>query len=485
MRLNSSLLGFLGLDEEDLKGNGIVDGKINAGDLVASGAASPEKATLLNGLGLLEQVMDMEAPEDPGKNFNSYLADQGGFKGFMGGVVGEPILNSLFFGKDEDEFEKLKAGYAMDKKRYDSLWDIATAEEKKRRELAVMDPQVEDLAKKLEAEGRVLEAATLRASNAVSAMNYNPIEVSPDERVYSPITNSLLFEGAEKTAPDNRTAAERHADAVLDGLGLKPGDQGYAPARASLVTGFAEPSGYHTTADGQTIPYNTVDGIVDSLSQQYAPPQTTTGNGSNPNTTPGLSGPNGIVTSTMARNATIAKAANEKEATEVAGAQDDVDFWGEVQGVLGELGEWNVDKETGQGKFSAKEQVHSIYGPIDSFWPDSIRGGDEQDAIAQINRLNSLLSVDAREALAGQGQITEGEQAMLTASLSALIRERDGMKFGGAISNELVDKELGRIYAIMEKAQKRAQGRLSPSNTTGGQVGSNDIDSLVDKYTGQ
>lgn len=184
MMFNSSLLGFLGIDEDELKGNGIVDGKINVADAVASGAASPEKATLLNGLGLLEQVMDMEAPEDPGKNFNSYLADQGGLKGFMGGVVGEPILNSLFFGKDEDEYEKLKAGYAMDKKRYDSLWDVAVSgasQEAKNNAPDSQNTAVSDYIRSVAAGEVELDPLVLTAlvgeAGGYSAANVNPVKL--------------------------------------------------------------------------------------------------------------------------------------------------------------------------------------------------------------------------------------------------------------------------------------------------------------------
>ena len=140
------LLSFLGIDEDKLEGNGIVDGKtrlregdVTPAELVSSGAATPEAATLLNGL--FGQVMKMEAPTDPGKTFNDYLGDQGGFKGFMGDVVGEPILNSLFFGKDEDAYDQLKSDYGVNKKRYDSLFEIATAGEVQRAKNDAPDAQ--------------------------------------------------------------------------------------------------------------------------------------------------------------------------------------------------------------------------------------------------------------------------------------------------------------------------------------------------------
>lgn len=146
MMINPGLLSFLGVDPSVLIGNGVDDGeaRLKKGDvkteeLVSSGAATPEKATLLNGL--FGQVMNMEEPVNPGDSFGDYLADQGGFKGFMGGVVNEPILNNLFFGKDKDAYEQARSGYAFDKKKYDILLDIAKSHQTK-----LLDQQLADRA---------------------------------------------------------------------------------------------------------------------------------------------------------------------------------------------------------------------------------------------------------------------------------------------------------------------------------------------------
>jgi hypothetical protein len=188
------LLSFLGIDEDKLEGNGIVDGKtrlregdVTPAELVSSGAATPEAATLLNGL--FGQVMKMEAPTDPGKTFNDYLGDQGGFKGFMGDVVGEPILNSLFFGKDEDAYEEARTKYAMDSKKYDTL--LGAYGKDLERQLAIADPRRERLAVQYDANHPQI-AEFIRAGGDFSEIDNNVSAatqvVAEGSSVYNPVT---------------------------------------------------------------------------------------------------------------------------------------------------------------------------------------------------------------------------------------------------------------------------------------------------------
>ena len=392
-------------------------------------------------------------------------------------LIPRPIYNHMY--GENSEYLGNVADFKMAQELY-----------KQQELLRVMDPQVEELAQRYEAEGNTLMAAKLRAANKVDPIDMGDYSLAPGTSRFEGGSNSLLNHNPAKPV-DNSTANQRDARDLATSVGLDISKDAngnwnndeHAKAYGGILAASAKGTITTVNADGSETHINDIPSamarareIVERSSQA-------------PTAASGTQGGNGVgATGTPAALSTVDIAMNKKMAEDTVEAEDSLAYWGEVGGVLDTLGTWEKGKTDAESRFITSEQTKDIYGPADAYWPDGLRNGGEKDAIAQINRLNSLLSVEARQKLQGQGQITEGEQAMLSSSLSALVRMRDGMSFGGGISDELVAKELGRIYRIMEKAQEKAKGFLVPTNTWKDasqteQGGVPSIESLVKKHT--
>jgi hypothetical protein len=85
-----------------------------------------------------------------------------------------------------------------------------------------------------------------------------------------------------------------------------------------------------------------------------------------------------------------------------------------------------------------------------------------------VEKIGSILAVDARGKLKGQGQISDKETAMLEKSLSILSSR--------GISPERAREEIARIYSIMQKGFMQKQEVISQSQ--GNQGGGTDFDTL-------
>ena len=100
------------------------------------------------------------------------------------------------------------------------------------------------------------------------------------------------------------------------------------------------------------------------------------------------------------------------------------------------------------------EGFDEAFGKFDAWVPEVAKRQRRIDVEADIAQLISTLTVDERGKLAGQGQITEGEQAMLKASITTLQNP--------AISDTKAKAELGNLKRLVQASRDRANGVDAP-----------------------
>lgn len=169
--MSRGLLNLLGVNPE---GNGVMDTRT----MLENGDIDPQQATLLSGL------LGMEAPIDPGNSFREYMAQQDGAKGFFGSAL-NPLLSRMLFSDDFDDYQTAKASYGANKTAYESLWDIASANEKHMFELSAVDPQIQELADHYESTGQPLLAKQLLAANSIKDMDLNNRTLGTNQNLVS------------------------------------------------------------------------------------------------------------------------------------------------------------------------------------------------------------------------------------------------------------------------------------------------------------
>jgi len=89
----------------------------------------------------------------------------------------------------------------------------------------------------------------------------------------------------------------------------------------------------------------------------------------------------------------------------------------------------------------------SAFGRFNNAPPEGLRTQANIDARAQVDQVTSLISLEAREKLRGQGTITDSETATLAKSATLLANP--------LISDPLARKELRRVRGIFEDAEDR------------------------------
>ena len=444
--MSGGIFDLLGIDFE---GNGVIDERTKKRRreapgiaAVEEGVATPEEGLLINGL------LGLTAPVDPGKDFREYMGSQDGAKGFFGSVL-NPILSRAIFSDEYDDYKTAKSKYATDQ----ALFDIAVAGQTKRAENSAGDEQLEALAA-LFPDNPTLQARI--EAGLTNANSFDPMTLSPGQIAVSPIDAGLFAQGLPKVEPDNRTAPERTAQglAAAVGLDLSQDENGnyvnkdHAQAYAGLLSAAARGTVTQHNADGSQTHVNHITSALDHARQVAGQGvQTSTGNGANPNAG---SSPGGI----SAGLSTVATEQNKQLAQDVTGAREKVGVADKVLGTLDRLGTRNQN-EDGSYSFQPLQPVNEVYGSVNALYPDALRGEEESDVIAEIELLTNTLSVEERQKLQGQGQITEGEQKMLSNSITALQRKGFGE---GKISDAKVAEHLNIIYDVMERARERARG---------------------------
>ena len=377
--------------------------------------------------------------------------------------AGKAVLNALTGGL----FTPILHPDLMDNRaKYASDLELYQEQQKK----GVVDPQVGRLAQYYADQGREELALKLLAADGIEDMDLNSRVVGQGQHLVDGVTHESLF---NVDPADRRTAAQRHADDTIAGMNITPDDPRYKSVYSSLVTAYAEPSGVHTLADGSQVPYNTVDSVVSYWNSVLGQPQQNAQSGS-PDAVAGTTAAGtasagtangGVVTPGMARDATARTALNERDATDIAGADKQVATFDKMLGTLDRIGTRNVG-EDGARSFTPHGAVNEVYGSVNALYPDALRGEAESDVIAEIELLTGMLTVEERQKLVGQGQITEGEQEMLARSITALNRSGWG---NGKISDAKVAEHMNIIYNVLEDARERARDNQRIGNELTGE----------------
>jgi hypothetical protein len=95
------------------------------------------------------------------------------------------------------------------------------------------------------------------------------------------------------------------------------------------------------------------------------------------------------------------------------------------------------------------DRFSSAFGKVVANTPELLRSQKSIDAIADIDQIKGLLTLESRQKLKGQGTISDGEQKILAASATVLNNP--------LISDELARKELRKIRNVFEAASDRNQ----------------------------
>jgi hypothetical protein len=95
------------------------------------------------------------------------------------------------------------------------------------------------------------------------------------------------------------------------------------------------------------------------------------------------------------------------------------------------------------------DRFSSAFGRVVTNTPDIAKSKKSIDAIADINQIKGLLTLESRQKLKGQGTISDGEQKILAESATVLNNP--------LISDERARKELRKIRNVFEAASDRNQ----------------------------
>jgi hypothetical protein len=330
----------------------------------------------------------------------------------------------------------------------------------KEKELGIMDPQVEDYAKLWDSVDPT-RAAYIRASNSVKPSDGNDFTLGSGQTRYDAFNNVVAQGGDPFVKP---TAAIQDAEAIARTRGIPLN----SPFFGDLVSAVTEPSETRTDENGNTYTVNTVSEVLrrwDEQQNSQSPPQqrATAGTAtSTPSNTP-------ATTDTQDFNTLgpVLSGLNEKQAQLVTDAPDKLKFYERFGTNLSQLGEWDEENQ----RFVIHEDVKDLYGGWDAnplnpqnwngFGDDGDNGGfggdtelfmpqGNRDKKAVVEQLIESLAVDERGQLKGQGQITEGETAMLRSAVTRAAKRGMGDK--------AAEDEFTRLYLEYQRALKEQQG---------------------------
>jgi hypothetical protein len=330
------------------------------------------------------------------------------------------------------------------------------------REMSLVDPQVEALAQDLEKRGLHLQAKIVRAGG-VDDYDFNNKVLSPGQNLVSGIDSNVIASGQEK---DNRTTDERNADALANSLGVDRNTPEGRAAYADIFAAVAEPTITTTLPDGTVKTSNSIDAVLGRWSSGgYGNDRPQPEGNPSQGTTSGGSGRSGdyFVSPDEASQATLNQAITEQTAQEAASAEVALKDYDRIMTSVNNLGEWKETTDA-QGnkvrKFVPVSGFETILGNIGGTWGakgiSTLFSQDAANAEAELNTLLSKLTVNERQRLVGQGQITEGEQKMLADAVSILTST--------TISEERAGEALETIVTIMGDSKDRAENLLSTAD---------------------
>ena len=95
------------------------------------------------------------------------------------------------------------------------------------------------------------------------------------------------------------------------------------------------------------------------------------------------------------------------------------------------------------------DRFSKAFGKVVTTTPELLRSQDSIDAIADVNQIKGLITLESRQKLKGQGTITDSEQKILAQSATVLDNP--------LISDERARKELRKIKRVFEDSSDRNQ----------------------------
>jgi hypothetical protein len=350
--------------------------------------------------------------------------------------------------------------------------------------------------------------AAAAMSGGVGEFDPNPITASPGAAILGAGTGEILHDQPGKPVAPPAAVAEAKATAGPIGM---PEDH---PLFSKLIAAYAEPTETRTSSDGSTYTVNTVNEVLAQWQaeqqrmqaeqqqaaqpQQQQPPQPgqpqPQPQPGQPQPQPGQPQQPAPAQQDPTTLGPVLDGINKEQAELVTGAPEKLKFYRNFGQIMSELGEW--DEATGE--FILNEDTTDLYGMVQGNplhpqnWgsKNADNGGfggstewlmpsGNRDSKAAVEQMIEALTVDERGKLKGQGQITEGETAMLRAAVTRAAKR--------GMSDKAAQREFTRLYKEYIKAMKREEDLLkrywpnnpilSPDNRTGGSVGGDvDID---------
>ena len=91
----------------------------------------------------------------------------------------------------------------------------------------------------------------------------------------------------------------------------------------------------------------------------------------------------------------------------------------------------------------------NAFGKVVTSTPELLRGQESIDAIADVNQIKGLITLESRQKLKGQGTITDSEQKILAQSATVLDNP--------LISDDRARRELRKIKRVFEDSSDRNQ----------------------------
>jgi hypothetical protein len=165
---------------------------------------------------------------------------------------------------------------------------------------------------------------------------------------------------------------------------------------------------------------------------------------------------------------------NAEQAELVKNAPEKLKFYRRFGEIIGNLGHWDERANDGEGAFILNEDTTDLYGSWQGnpLHPQNWRPGGEseteaggfngpteyfmpagnRDAKASVEQMIESLAVDERGKLKGQGQITEGETAMLRAAVTQAAKR--------GMTDKAAQREFTRLYREYIKAMRIEQQML-------------------------
>ena len=389
--------------------------------------------------------------------------------GLSGGLLGDVLIPEM----GRDSRAKYKSDLALHEKY---------------REMALVDPQDQAYADALRNGTTGVELMALQAESAgLDKLNMDQTTLRPGEIRLDGLGNEIARGGP--ALPPSPTSVMQNARVTASGYGIPENSKAYA----DLIAAYAEPSGSRKDADGAIIPFNTVDLVLSRWENGYYNNQA---GGQQPlagqqgpqgqQGQPQVPRPDGGVTPAQATDIGLRATLNGVDQENLKIADQKIAFYNDLEAQLGDLGVWDPDGNDGEGSFTLNEDVTDIYGWVDGnpLHPQNWNGfgdngdpggfgGDTEffmpqgnrDAKGMVERLINSLTVDERGKLKGQGQITEGETAMLKSAVTTLQKRGLGHNAIRREVERLMRDILRRRGTFQELKDRGAAARGETSGT--------------------